>query len=156
MVKAQVLEMLGSESAVDLEVAKGSPVVYVTFKHESKGVGQLVDSLRRSRAQITLTQSLEGQLDIMTPIGKGMTILYVLHASFQCSRHLSSSDCQNELLEADLRAGHFAVFGQCLTGSLWDWMLVSKPILLHYVGLVNVATSKGRLPAHGAEACTDT
>ena len=82
MVKSQVLEAFGSESAVDIEAAKGSVVLYITFNEEFD-VKELVDSLLQKGAQVTLIQREQGQMGIMAPVLTGETLSHALKALFQ-------------------------------------------------------------------------
>ena len=81
MVKSQVLEVFGSKSAADVEAAKGSVVVYITF-NENVEFRKLADMLRQRSAQVTFIQREQGQMGIMAPVLTGETLSHALKALF--------------------------------------------------------------------------
>ncbi|KAK9827281.1 hypothetical protein WJX81_007914 [Elliptochloris bilobata] len=66
-----VVDVLGSEHAVRLEVARGSAVVYITFLKKDVAVGDIVVGLMLKGAQLTYISDPEGQAGFMTPVGEG-------------------------------------------------------------------------------------
>ena len=66
-----VVGVLGRESAVRLEAARGSIAVYITFLEDDLSISGIVGGLKRQGAQLTFITDPDGQAGYMTLVAEG-------------------------------------------------------------------------------------
>lgn len=80
-VREVVVEALGSETAVRLEVARGSTAVYIALLEDISSISGIVEGLKRQGAQLSFILDPDGQAGFMTLIAEGWVTNHLSYSS---------------------------------------------------------------------------